>query len=84
MCLAEFIEDDKRRSLYGRQFCCCLCVSEGQGVRHHISCAGLKLNVKVKADELASPLVLRDCCKVLVEEDLQAEVIGLDEEWSPP
>jgi hypothetical protein len=84
MCLAEFIEDGKRMSLYGRQFCCCLCVSEGQGVRHHVSRTGLKLNVKVEVDELAGPLVLRDCCKVLVEEELQAEVIGLDEEWSPP
>jgi hypothetical protein len=39
--------------------------------------------VEVEVHELAGPLVLRDCREVLVEEELQAKVIGLDDERSP-
>jgi hypothetical protein len=42
----------------------------GQGVCHHVSRTELKFNAEVEADELAGPLVLRDCCKALVEEEL--------------
>jgi hypothetical protein len=72
-----------RRSRYGRQIRRCFCVAAGQGVHHHVSRAGSEHDAKIEADELAGPLVLRDCCKALVEEELQAEVIGLDEEWVP-
>jgi hypothetical protein len=69
MRLVEFVEDDEGRSRYGRQFCRCFCVAAGQGVRHYVSRAGSKLDAEVKADELASPLMLRDGFQALVEEE---------------
>jgi hypothetical protein len=84
MCVVEFVEDSERRSQYGHQIRCCFCVAAGQGVRHHVSHAKSKLDAEIEADEHAGRLVLRGCCKVLVEDELQAEVFGLDEEWAPP
>jgi hypothetical protein len=40
--------------------------------------------VEVKQQQLSCPLVLRDNRQVLVEQELQAEVVCADEEWTPP
>jgi hypothetical protein len=53
-------QDGEGRSRHGRQFRRCFSVVAGQGVHHHVSHAGSKLDTEVKADELAGPLVLRD------------------------
>jgi hypothetical protein len=84
MRLVEFIEDGEGRGRYDRQFHRCFCVAAGQGVCHYVSHAGSKLDAEVEADELAGPLVLRDGRQALIEEEFLAEVIGLDEEWTPP
>jgi hypothetical protein len=59
MRMAEFVKDGEGRSRYGCQFRHCFCVTTGKGVHHHVSHIGSKLDAEVKADELASPLVLR-------------------------
>jgi hypothetical protein len=69
MLLVEFVEDGEGSSRYGRQIRRCFCVMAGQGIRHYVSRAGLKLDVEVEVDELASPLVLRDGRQALVEEE---------------
>jgi hypothetical protein len=83
MLMVEFVKDGER-SRDGRPFRRCLRVAAGQSVCHHVSHVGSKLDAEVKVDELAGLLVLRDCREVLVEEELQTEVIGLDDEQSSP
>jgi hypothetical protein len=60
------------------------CVVAGECVSHHVRRPGLVLDGEVKAQKLAHPMMLRDRREALIEHVLQAVVIGLDEEATPP
>ena len=42
------------------------------------------LHLKIIAEELAHPVVLRDCGEALVEEELEGVVVGANDERAPP
>jgi hypothetical protein len=59
-------------------------VAPGQRVGDGVHGTRLVFHRKVKAEELAHPMVLRDRREMLVEEELQAVVVGADEERAHP
>jgi hypothetical protein len=47
-------------------------------VRDNVGHAWSLLHLKIEAEELARPLVLRDCGETMIQQVLQAEVISAD------
>ena len=83
MCLAQPLDVVK---MWGRdrQYHAIHGVALGEGVGDDVLGARLVLDDEVKAKELADPMVLRDRCKALVEEELQAIVVSPDGEAPAP
>jgi hypothetical protein len=61
-----------------------LLVAAGQCVSDNIERARLVLDNEVLAQQLASPLVLRDRRQALVQEEAEAPVVSADDESAPP
>uniref|UniRef100_A0A0A8ZTW4 Uncharacterized protein n=1 Tax=Arundo donax TaxID=35708 RepID=A0A0A8ZTW4_ARUDO len=59
-------------------------VATGEGVGDYVRGARPVLHREIEAQELADPMVLRDRGEALIEEVLQAVVVGLDDEAPPP
>jgi len=55
-----------------------------QCIGHCVQAARAVLYREVEPEELAEPLMLRDCREPLVQQELQAIVVGADEEVTPP
>jgi hypothetical protein len=63
---------------------CSLLVAARQRVGRRVEPLGAVLDGEVKPKQLAEPLVLRHGGQPLVQEELQAVVVGADEEPAPP
>jgi len=61
-----------------------LAVAAGEGVRRGVEAARAILHGEVEPEQLAEPLVLWVRGQPLVEEVLQAVVVGADQEAAPP
>ena len=70
----------KRRCVVGAG----LAVTAREGVGHGVEAPRAILHGEVEPEQLAEPLVLRDRRQSLVEEVLQAVVVGTDQEAAPP
>ena len=55
-----------------------------QRVRHGIGLARLVLDGEVEPEKLPHPVMLRDHREPLIEQELEAVVISLDDEAAPP
>lgn len=62
----------------------CFGVTTRQSIRDDVGASRLVLNGKIKAKELANPLVLWNGCKALIKQEFQVVVISLDDERSAP
>jgi hypothetical protein len=89
-CPMNLVEEDEGgpRQNYGR--CCAQCgggilsVPAGQGVSDRVEAPRPVLHVEVEAEKLADPLVLGHRREALVQQVLQAKVVGADDEVAAP
>ena len=59
-------------------------VAAQESINHRVGEACLVLHGEVEAEELAHPMVLRNCGEALDDEVLEAVVVGFDEEATAP
>jgi hypothetical protein len=84
LCLPKTRDEVKARGRQDQDGPFLRCVAAGERVGHHVRRPGLVLNGEVEAQKLAHPMMLRDRREALIQQVLQAVVIGLDEEATPP
>ena len=81
--LPKLVNEVETRSQH-RQHGPVLCVAPGRGISHSVCSARLVLDREVETEKLPDPMVLWDGCKPLVEEILEAEVVGAHHEAASP
>jgi hypothetical protein len=83
VCLVQVVDEGEPRCRHGE---CrrCLHVTTGEGVGDDVGVARFVLDLEVESQQLAHPMMLRDGCYALVEEELEAVVVGVDAEIPAP
>jgi hypothetical protein len=59
-------------------------IAAGECVWHDVQDSRLVLDNEIKPEQLAGPLMLRDCCQALVEDEAKTPMICANHEASPP
>jgi len=81
--LPDVVEEGELGSRQGQPLSLLL-VAARQRVGHHVHGARLILHDEVEPQQLACPLVLRNRCETLVEEEAKTPVIHAHHETAPP
>jgi hypothetical protein len=83
LCLAKSVDEVEARRRESQDRPLLTGIASRQGISDGVGGARLVLDREVKAEELAHPVVLRDR-RMALEEELQAVVVGADDERSTP
>jgi hypothetical protein len=89
-CPMNLVEEDEGGPRQNYDRCCAQCgggilsVPAGQGVSDRVEAPRPVLHVEVEAEKLADPLVLGHRREALVQQVLQAKVVGADDEVAAP